>query len=264
MHYAKPETLNTMTCEDCRRDIVFYIGHQLPAPEESEIARHLGECETCRREMKEEIRFARGVHNASAPFRRATLRLGGLPTPGAVGAESPLLTFSEKLRRAAGSWGGPAAGLALAVVTALFVVLNIRDHGRDPGRDRGPEPRIEYVSSWAVAHYPLIDQTHSLRGDAESVRTWFKDHHQIDVSPPRSADYSTLAGCKMAELDSEPAPLLRFEGKDTSAVFMLPARYGSVFGSATRTFRQGGYTISEWSEGGWPYLKITREAEKGT
>jgi hypothetical protein len=240
-----------MTCDDCRNGLPLYAGRQLPAGEESEIASHLSGCAACRRELEEEIRFARGVHNASVPFREAIAGLEGrLLNPGAAHESRPR-RFGDLFRRAAGSRAALLAGLAVCAAAAFMLLLPAPDGG------------VDHVSSWAVDHYPLIDQTHSLRGSADDVRLWFKDHHRIDVSPPKGLDYSTLTGCKMAEIDAEPAPLLRLEGNDTSAVFMLPTKFRRAAESAGGPLHRDGYTIRLWSEGGYPYLKITRDQPRG-
>ncbi len=241
-----------MTCDDCRRDLVFYAGRQLPADEEAAIAAHLATCEECRRELEEERAFARQVHNASTPFRRSTIRIRERLSRAGRAGESRNAGPVRIPARARFAWAARAAGLALFILTAVLIVLRTQDRETDR------------VVSWAVAHYPLIDQTHPLRGDAQTVRSWFREHHGIDVSPPRRADYSTLAGCKMAEIGSESVPLLRFEGRDTSAVFLLPARYRDVTGAEERTFRESGFTIRVWSEDGNPYLKITSGVEHGS
>ena len=229
-----------------------YAGGQLPAAEDSAVAEHLGGCADCRRELDEEITFSRQVHNATVPFRQSTLRI----EERAASAALPGGRVPGRLRAAAGRALSArrtlAAGLALCILVAVVLIF------------RGPGRELDRVSSWAVDHFPLIDQTHSIHGDARTVRLWFKEHHQIDVVPPREADYTALAGCKMAEIDSEPAPLLRFEGKDTSAVFMLPVRFRNIAGSGAGTFRKGEYVIRVWSEEGVPYLRIMRDAAPGT
>lgn len=241
-----------MTCDDCRNGLALYAGRQLPAGEESAIASHLAGCAPCRSELEEEIRFARAVHNASVPFREAIAGLEArLPAPGTA-RESALRRIAGLCRRAARSRAALLAGVALCAVTAFILFFPARESG------------IEHVSSWAVDHYPLIDQTHSLRGSADDVRLWFRDHHRIDVVPPKHLDYSTLTGCKMAEIDAEPAPLLRLEGGDTSAVFMLPPKFRRAAESDAGTLHRDGYTIRLWAEDGFPYLKITRDQPKGT
>lgn len=240
-----------MTCEDCRTGLALYVGRQLPAVEESAIASHLSGCAACRKELEEEITFARTVHNASLPFRRTIAGLEErLLHPGAA-QESSLRRFGDILRRAVRSRTALLAGLALCGVTAFMLFFPAQ------------EGDVEHLSSWAVNHYPLIDQTHSIRGSADEVRLWFRDHHRIDVSPPKTLDYSTLTGCKMAEIDAEPAPLLRLEGSDTSAVFMLPPKFRRAAESEAGALHRDGYTIRLWAEDGFPYLKVTRDQPKG-
>jgi|GEM_PF-2536304 len=240
-----------MTCDDYRSGFIFYARHELPPAEESAMAAHLAECAECRREFESEIAFSREVHNASAPFRDAAARIGKHVS------HSPVAQATRLPRRRGFSIPGarraawPAAGLALAAAIIVFVLVQ-----------RVPVRETDDVPSWAVRHYALIDQAHPLRGDEETVRAWFKEHHGIDVTPPRNADYATLTGCKMVEIDSLPAPLLRFEGADTSAVFMLPARFRS--GSDAGTIRKEGYIIRVWSEGAFSYLKITPDSRRGT
>jgi len=238
-----------MTCEDCRSGLVLYVSGQLPATEESATAGHLRGCDACRGELEAEIRFARSVHNASIPFREATARLG--ERPWSERSADPVRRVRVFSGRAVPARAVLAASLSLCILAAFFMFS--RAHDRD----------IAHVSSWAVDHYALVDQTHPLHGNAEAVRAWFREHHQIDVTPPRDADYSTLAGCKMAEIDSEPAPLLRFEGTDTSAIFMLPSGFRQAAGAGAGTYRKGGYVIRIWSEGGSPFLKIMRVPTEG-
>jgi hypothetical protein len=241
-----------MTCEECRGGLATYAGRQLPSAEQSAIAEHLGECANCRRELEEEITFARQVHNVSVPFRQATLRIQERLEPAALPGEHSVRRFGAMVNRIFSPRKALAAGLALCVLVSVILVL------------RGPDRELEQLSSWAVDHFPLIDQTHPIHGDARTVQLWFREHHQIDVLPPREADYAALTGCKMAEIDSEPAPLLRFEGKDTTAVFMLPGRFRNVALSGPGTFRKGEYIIRVWSEEGVPYLRIMRDAASGT
>jgi hypothetical protein len=239
-----------MTCDDCRRDLLFYAGGELLPGEASAIEAHLRECGDCRLALEEERAFARDVHNASVQFRHTTKRVGDRLSHEPRRATLRRTLPAHSLARLARPGAAMAAYVALCVAAAAVILFR----AQDPGTDR--------VVSWAVEHYPLIDQTHPLRGDAVAVREWFKEHHGLDVSPPRDADYSTLAGCKMTEIDSEPAPFLRFEGKDTSAIFMLPPGIRSA-AEGKGVIRMSGYMIRVWSEGDCRYLKISRSSPEG-
>ena len=243
-----------MTCDDCINALPFYVGGQLPPGEETEVAGHLAGCDSCRKDLAGERTFARRVHNATVPFRDAALRMERRLSAQAVPAAHPRRPFAIFEGRTALTRVVTAASILLAAAAAFILM---RTPG--PGPDAAPVATVEELTTWAVGHFPLIDQTHPLRGDAGAVRLWFKVHHAIDVAPPRNADYSTLAGCKMAELDAEPAPLLRFEGKDTSAVFLLPARLLSLASSRSGTFRKDGFILRLWAEGEYPYLDISRD-----
>ncbi|HUI09066.1 MAG TPA: hypothetical protein VL221_02000 [Bacteroidota bacterium] len=142
-----------------------------------------------------------------------------------------------------------AAG-ALAALAAFVALVFLRPRGNE----------IESISAWAVDHYPLVDQTHQIHGNADDVRLWFRTHHGIDIIPPRDADYTSLTGCKMTDMGEDPVPLLRFDANVTTAVFILPARLEPTLrGAEVRGLRRGDFVIDVWSEGPGEFLRITRE-----
>ncbi|HTO94851.1 MAG TPA: zf-HC2 domain-containing protein [Bacteroidota bacterium] len=234
-----------MTCEECRNNIASYASGDLPPASREEIGRHLETCEECRRELDEERALLRGAHNASIPFREAVRR-------GEVRGELVAAEREPKARRVRFTrrrrWQAIIGG-SLAAVAAFVALVILRPHGSE----------IDSVSDWAVAHYPLIDQTHRMGGGSDAVREWFRTHHGVAVTPPQEVDYASLSGCKMTDMGEDPVPLLRFDGNDTYAVFILPPRFGAALrGEGVRGMHRDGYVIDVWSEGPCEYLRITR------
>lgn len=234
-----------MTCDEYQSEFPLYVGHQLLPEEDAEIIAHLQSCALCRQALEEERQFARAVHNVSLPFREASQNIQRSAQK-AIRREPQVIPshrLPESPRMRLAIWS-VAAALALIAVVLL----------RHPGATE-----IDHVADWAIENYPLIDQTHALRGDPATVRAWFREHHQIDISPPVNVDYGKLVGCKMAEMGRDPAPLLRFNGRETSAVFILPARFAATFNAmGNRDISRDGFRIVVWAEGGNPYLKISR------
>ena len=234
-----------MTCDECRDNIAPYAAGELPPGESEEIARHIESCRECGRELDEERKLLRAVHNAAIPFREAVLRgeSGGEMASAAREPAAPLPRLTRRRRMQA------IIGGALAAIAGFLLLVVLPHHGNE----------IDGVSAWAVDHFPLIDQTHRLKGGPEDVRDWFKTHHGVEVIPPRDADYASLTGCKMIDMGDDPVPMLRFDGNVTSAVFILPARLAPVLrGDDVRGMRRGEYLIDVWSEGQCEYLRITR------
>ncbi|HXX62791.1 MAG TPA: zf-HC2 domain-containing protein [Bacteroidota bacterium] len=232
-----------MTCEEFQSELALYVGHQLSPEEEAAIAAHVHSCASCQQALEEERQFALAVHNASIPFRRASESVrhnlsAALPGPG-------FNTIRASRRHLMPLLAGAAALACLVIAQVLF---------RHPGNQE-----IDAIASWAIGTYPLIDQTHALRGDAATVRAWFKDHHHVEISPPAKVDYGDLVGCKMTELGKDPAPLLKFEGRETSAVFLLPTRYAAeINGAPSADITREGFRIVMWTEQGNPYLRISK------
>ena len=240
-----------MTCEQCQDHMTFFLTHQLSRAEEEEFRSHVNICEACRRELDEAEHFARAVHNVSVPFRQSTALIENrMREPIELGFWHNVLWHwvpgaGERRRKFL-----LPAGIALVCMAFFLIILLTRtDSKADP------------VARWAIQHYSLIDQTHPLQGNADTVRTWFRSHHQVEIVPPQRVDYTGLVGCKMIEWDSEPAPLLRFAGPQPSAVFILPARYGNILPSGREIgLEMDGYRVHLWIEGNHPYVRISKSS----
>ncbi len=241
-----------MICEDCQDSIIFYLKGELTPSEEKEVEAHLKTCDACRRELQLNDRFARAMHNASIPFRRALdgIQVGTLQPPNPPAGETVFTRIGHLVQGRSRVYA--TAGISILLVVGILVGVFLRR----------TNAQIDTLAGWAVQHYSMIDQTHPLRGDADTVRVWFRDHHNTDVVPPRKVDYTELVGCKMIDLESDPAPLLRFAGPRPSMVFILPVKYSSIVHEGAEIgIEKDGYRIRLWVEGDHPYMRIEKERE---
>lgn len=238
-----------MKCEQCEEYLLSYLDQQLPPEEAAEIAGHLGQCSHCRNELDGLNQLSRNVHNLTIPFRQSirNIEAGVLRTHESLAEDITVQGFRKFSlfgRRSTLLWSGVAS---VCVVMLAFLLLRM-DHSR----------RDEMVA-WGIEHYTLVDQVHALRGNAGEVRRWFREHHNVEVTPPEKVNYAELVGCKMMEFKSEPAPLLRFDGQQTSAVFILPARFSGAMGRGeVHEFYRDGFHIEMWSEEGGAYMKVSK------
>jgi len=230
-----------MKCEEYQDQLLPYMDRQLSPAEEADLIEHLKGCAVCAEEMKEIKQFSRQIHNATIPFRQASERIRSH----ALSVErAPAPSRFRKFLVPA--WIG--AAIVLIVIVGYFAF---------PSRTSD----IERLASWGIGRYPLLDQAHAVSGNAETVRAWFQEHHHIDVAPPQRVNYSELTGCKMTQFGSEQVPILRFNGKQTRAVFILPSEsYGFLGGNReVRVLSRKGFRIELWAEGKTPYMALTKE-----
>jgi len=227
-----------MNCEEFSDLLTAYVDRELSAAEETLVKKHLDECASCAQEVEEIREFAREMHNASVPFRQATSRIEQAVHNQILERPRPVLRMRWLLQPA---WIGLVA-ICTLVIGYWFL--------------RPSPPDEQRLVAWGLQHYSLVDQVHPVTGDAETVRSWFRDHHQISVAPPQRVDYSHLTGCKMTEYDSHPVPLLRFQGQETKAVFILPP--GAIGDSQGKVISQNGFHIELWKEGSAAYMAMSR------
>ena len=227
-----------MKCEEYQEQFLPYLDRQLSTTEEADLLKHLNGCAACTKEMEEINQFSRAIHNATIPFRESVERIRD-HARNKEQAPSP-----ERIRKfLVPAWIGIA--IVLVVIFGYFAF---------PCRTYD----VERLAYWGIEHYPLLDQAHAVTGDAETVRTWFREHHQIDVAPPKKVNYTELTGCKMTQFGSQQVPILRFNGKQTKAVFILPAT-SFLSRPTSRMLSKNGFRIELWSEGKTPYLALTKE-----
>jgi hypothetical protein len=188
----------------------------------------LQECDSCPKELEEIRQFARGVHNATAPFRESTQK---------ISARQSVRHLSFSLSK----W---------AAVAAVFLFIGAFWYIRFAG------PDVEQMASWGIEHYSLVDQTHPVKGDASVVQAWFESHHQLSVRPPSEVDYSRLTGCKVTEMNSKPVALMRLEEQPVRAVFILPEK--SILPFSPRVLQKDGYQIEFWKEDTTVYMSLIR------
>lgn len=238
-----------MKCEQCEENLLSYLDQQLPSEEAEEIAGHVRQCSHCQKELEELKQFSRSMHNVTIPFRESIENVQA-EVLNAIGQRKEEHTvqwvrrFFVSGKRAPMLWSGIAS---VCIIVAAFLLL------------RPDNSRLDQVIAWGIEHYPLVNQVHALRGDADGVRNWFREHHNVDVRPPEKVNYADLVGCKMTELESEPAPLLRFDGQQTSAVFILPARFsGSAGRDGINDLSRNGFHVELWSEEGNTYLLVSK------
>jgi len=217
-----------MTCEDYRDLLVAFEDNELSASEEALLKNHLKECDTCSNEIDEIRKFARDIHNASATFRESVQRI------------SPPKNIQQHSYKWLSKWAAIAAAFLL-IVSVWYLKFE--------------RPDVEKLASWGIEHYALVDQTHPVKGNASTVEEWFQTHHQIAVRPPGQVDYSYLSGCKMAEMNSQQVPLLRFDEKPVKAVFILPEK--SIF-AFQKVLHRDGYQIDFWKEESTLYMSLKR------
>ena len=226
-----------MSCLEYRELLIGFHDRELSPSEEQLLKNHLAECTECINELEEIRQFSARMHHATAPFRQATSRV-----------ESSIMNrIQEPTKsdfRVSSFWRFASIGLSAA---ALFIVGFFLL--------KAPSSSDELLASWGVQHYALVYQAHAVTGNAESVQHWFLEHHQMKVRPPQQVDYSHLTGCKMSEFDSQPVPLLRFGGKQTRAVFILPE---GRLSNAPQVLSRNGFRIEFWKEGNADYMVLTQ------
>ena len=227
-----------MKCEEYQEQLLPFVDRQLSSAEEADLLKHLQGCAACTQEMDEIKQFSRAMHNATIPFRESVERIRD------HARNKEQAPSASRIRKfLVPAW----IGIAIVLVAILgYFALPLRTYD------------VERLAFWGIEHYPLVDQAHALTGDAETVRAWFREHHQIKVEPPEKVDYTELTGCKMTQFGSQQVPILRFNGKETKAVFILPAT--SFLSRPTdRVLSKNGFRIELWSEGKTSYLALTKE-----
>lgn len=221
-----------MNCEDYRELLVALQDGELTPSEVTMVQSHLEQCAVCRTELEEIRTFSGEIRHATALFRDASHRIQSTIRPEKL---------SQRNRFIRPAWIGIAAAL---VVIAVIFYLRLSDAD------------AEKMADWGVQHYALVDQTHPVAGDAETVKQWFLQHHNLSVVPPARIDYSHLSGCKVAELNSQQVPLLRLEEKPVKAVFILPDR---SLRFSSNSISKDGFHVEFWREQNSVYMSVMRE-----
>jgi len=220
-------------CEDFDELLVGFVDEELSPAEEMLVKKHLAECASCTKEVEEIRELNRQMHNETVSFRQATSRVES-----AVLSKIQQKPAPSKLKR----FFQPAwIGAALLILLAFGYQLLQRQNEE------------QQLTAWGISHFALVDQVHPVNGNAQTVREWFQTHHQVSVQAPERVDYSHLSGCKMAEFDSHPVPLLRFDEKTPKAVFILASK--SVR-AGTRV--ENGFQFEFWNEGSTAYMSMRR------
>lgn len=221
-----------MNCEDYRELLVALHDGELTPSEEKMVRSHVEECELCRKELEEIREFSANMRGATAPFRDAAAR---------IQSRIHSKTSSPGKRFINPAWIGIAASLVAIAVLFYF---------------RSPRPDAIKMADWGIQHYVLVDQAHPITGDAEAVKGWFRQHHNLSVVPPTRIDYSHLTGCKVADLNSQQVPLLRLEEKPVKAVFILP---DNAVQSTSASISRDGFHVEFWREQSSLYMSVARE-----
>jgi anti-sigma factor RsiW len=215
-----------MTCEDYRDLLVALDDNELSESEETLLKKHLQECGECSKELEAVREFSQQIHKATDPFRESIQRI----------------SVPQRVKRS--SWRLPA----WVAVAAAFVLIASLWYLKFSG------PDVEQLASWGIQHYALVDQTHPISGNADTVRKWFQDHHQISVKPPQQINYSQLSGCKFTEMNAKPVALLRLDEKPVRAVFILPQK--TVLPLRQKVLYRDGYQIQFWKEDTTLYMSL--------
>lgn len=221
-----------MNCEDYRELLVALNDGELTPSEEQMVRSHLEQCEPCRKELEEIRVFSGEIRGATAPFRESVSRIQSKVHPEAT---------SSGRRWFRPEWIGIAASLVAIALLFYF---------------RSPRPDAVQMADWGIQHYALVDQAHPVTGDAEIVKAWFREHHNLSVVPPSRIDYSHLTGCKVTDLNSQQVPLLRLEEKTVKAVFILP---GNAVQSTSASISRDGFHVELWREQSSLYMSVARE-----
>jgi anti-sigma factor RsiW len=220
-----------MTCEDYRDLLVALDDNELSESEATLLKKHLQECDGCSKELHEIRQFTQQMHKTTAGFRESAQKISA----------------PQKGKRS--SWRLPA----WAAIAAAFVLIASFWYLKFSG------PDVEQLASWGIQHYALVDQTHPVSGNEDTVRAWFQEHHHISVRPPQRVDYSRLSGCKFTEMNSKPVALLRVEEKPVRAVFIMPQK--SVLPLKQKLLYKDGYQIEFWKENGTLYMSLKTQAK---
>jgi len=232
-----------MTCENYQERILSFLDHELLPAEQADLAKHLKDCAVCAREFDEVKQFRQEMHQATIPFRQSSQKI-----------QVEVLKRAREENKIALQtlpvWNRIFSPLPIAITLMLLFVIG---YFLLPRR----EPLIEQLASFGIQHYSLVDQTHPVRGDAQTVRVWFRDHHHMEVVPPAKINYAELSGCKMTELNSEQVPLLRLDGEMTKAIFILPTKYRGVVRHVDELSRDG-FRIEFWSENDNAYMALSK------
>jgi anti-sigma factor RsiW len=174
-----------MRCEDALKYLSPYLDSELDPKTSFDIARHLEQCETCRRRFEAEKQFeAQIVERLSAP------------APGDDAAWAKALSSLPKRRR----WPYALAATAAAIIAVLWVLR--------PQHDLLDELKHDYdklASGRSVLDVPS--------SDAAEVERFFNEKMGLAVRPPIAARM-TLVGGRKCSLRGTPTAFMAYRCKD--------------------------------------------------
>ncbi len=247
-----------ITCDDLSAFVDAYIDDEFDERDRAEFEAHLAYCDSCRREVDEQIAFTqhfKKVMRASEPTTPEHLKHNILSMLEQQVSESQ--AKQEQARRKqlvnrAGMAAAPiAATLALALMLPAFTVAPASS---------APAPIAAQAVDWHHGDFPLEIQD----SNPQAVTQWFEDKVSFPVRLPQLAGMdATLVGGRLAQIQDRRAALVLYELEDGSrmSVMMFDGQGLEVPGDRIKKLgnhdvallRAKGYEVAVMQERGLTY-----------
>lgn len=237
-----------MNCPDIRMLLHAYLDDELDAADSLAVARHLAECDACKRRFD-------ACAQLGGNLRQAGLYMAA---PAALRAHvvARLPHHADISRAPRQRWQMAVAALAaLFVIAAVFAgwqTLQLRRQGSDT---LVAEAVSDHVRSLLPGH--LIDVRTS---NEHTVKPWFDG--RVDFSPQvkdLTAQGFGLIGGRLDVLDGKQVAALVYKRHlHTINLFQWPARAAATTPAQTRD----GYHVLEWNDAGLRFVAVSSVAER--
>jgi anti-sigma factor RsiW len=230
-----------MDCDIWQDKIDAFVDNELPAAELREFESHLRTCLACAAEVVARQRL------------KAETRAAGLRYEPSAELQARIATRVGGKRRGTWLWWPALAGVAAALVLAVFV-------GQAWNRQQLQDAMVAQLVDQHVATMASANPADVLSNDSHNVKPWFngKVPFSVDIPNLENTPY-TLIGGKFVYFQQEPAAQLVFGiRKHKISVFMFRDHGETAAMGEERTpKRHNGFQVQTWSEDGLRYVAIS-------